>query len=117
MVHEVICFIDGIHFGVAIQCSDGWYKFEYAAGGASGVWGSSGSGGSSGKTTNAVTIKTSAPTGDLYNIGDTKKGLNDIIDFARNGSGFHGSDYGLLDNNCRKFAYALAKFMGVEAGY
>ena len=117
MVHQVICFIDGVHFGLAIECDDGWYKFEYAAGGASGLSGSSSSGGSSGKTTNAVTIKKSAPTGDLYQIGDTTKGLNPIIDFARKGSGFHGSDYGVFDNNCRHFSYALAKFMGVEDGY
>ena len=84
MVHQVICFIDGVHFGLAIECDDGWYKFEYAAGGASGLSGSSSSGGSSsGKTSNAVTIKKSAPTGNLYIIGETYKGLDDIIEFAR----------------------------------
>ena len=76
MVHEVILFIDDIHFGIAIRCSDGWYKFEYAAGGASGLSGSSNSGGSSsGKTSNKVTIKTSPPTGKALKIGDTFKGL------------------------------------------
>jgi hypothetical protein len=41
MVHQVFLFIDEIHFGIAIKCADGWYKFEYAAGGASGISGSS----------------------------------------------------------------------------
>ena len=110
-------FIDGIHFGIAILCADGWYKFEYAAGGASGVSGSSGSGGFLGKTSNAVTIKRSAPTGKSQEIGETDKSLNDIIEFARVGSEFHGSDYGVMDKNCRRFCAAMARFMGVYEGY
>ena len=117
MVHQVYLFIDDIHFGIAIECSDGWYKFEYAAGGASGISGSSGSGGLSGKTSNSVTIKTSAPTGDKKYIGDTSKGLQQIIDYARVGSGFHGSDYGVTDNSCRTFCSKMASFMGLEFGY
>ncbi len=108
MVHQVHLFIDDIHFGIAIKCADGWYKFEYAAGGASGVSGSSGSAGSSGKTSNSVTVKRSAPTGKQKYIGDTHKGLQDIIDYARKDSGFHGSDYGVTDNNCRQFCSIMA---------
>lgn len=117
MVHQVYLFIDGIHFGLAIECSDGWYKFEYAAGGASGLSGSSGSVGFLGKTSNAVTIKRSAPTGKVIRIGETKKGLNEIIKYAREECGFHDSAYGVTDNNCRIFAAKLAEFMGVLDGY
>lgn len=71
MVHQVYLFIDDIHFGIAIKCKDGWYKFEYAAGGASGISASSGSGQMFGKTSNKVTVKNSAPTGKSVYIGDT----------------------------------------------
>ena len=81
MVHQVILFIDGIHFGLAIECSDGWYKFEYAADGAKGL-----SSDSSKSTKNAVTVKRSAPTGEEHYIGDTTRGLDPIIEFARQGS-------------------------------
>ena len=86
MVHQVILFIDGIHFGLAIQCKDGWYKYEYAASGGSGVSSSSSSTSGSSKTTNAVTIKRSAPTGEKIHIGDTNKSLDEINEFARKGS-------------------------------
>ncbi len=77
----MILFIDGIHFGIAIECADGWYKFEYAAGhGSKGVVSSNPA---------KVTIKRSAPTGELHNIGFTNKGLNDIINYARKECGFH----------------------------
>lgn len=117
MVHQVYLFIDSIHFGIAILCQDGWYKFEYAAGGASGLSGSSGSAGLFSKTTNTVTIKRSPPTGKKVHIGDTLKGLQEIIDFARVGSGFHNSDYGVTDNNCRIFCSKMASFMSVKGGY
>ena len=54
MVHKVIMFIDGIHFGLAIECQDGWYKFEYAADGAK----------LNGVQFPPVTIRRSAPTGN-----------------------------------------------------
>jgi hypothetical protein len=54
MVLDVSLFIDGVHFGIAIYCADGWYKFEYASG-----LGSK----SSSNPTAKVTIKRSAPTG------------------------------------------------------
>jgi hypothetical protein len=117
MVLDVFLFIDGIHFGVAVQAADGWYKFEYASGGASGLSGSSHSGGSSGKTSNAVTIKRSAPTGKVQPLGQTRQGLDAIIDFARVGSGFHNSDYGVMDNNCRQFAAGVCDFMGLGKAY
>lgn len=117
MVHHVNLFIDDIHFGIAIYCADGWYKFEYAAGGASGLSGSSHSTGLSGKTSNSVTIKRSAPTGKQQRIGKTMKKLNEIIDFARVQSGFHNSAYGVTDNNCRIFCAKMAIFMGVKSGY
>ena len=69
MVHQVYLFIDTIHFGIAILCQDGWFKFEYAAGGAKGLSGSSGSAGIFSKTSNQVTIKKSAPTGKNLRIG------------------------------------------------
>eukprot|EP00388_Colpodella_angusta_P034740 GDKK01033701.1.p1 GENE.GDKK01033701.1~~GDKK01033701.1.p1 ORF type:complete len:125 (+),score=5.25 GDKK01033701.1:25-399(+) len=114
MVHEVTLFIDGIHFGLAIKCADGWYKFEFAAGGARGFQ-SSGSYISS--TTNQVTIRQTAPSGKIVPIGGTNKGLKDIIDFARLGSNFHGSEYSLNTHNCRHFSTAMASFMGVKAKY
>ena len=79
MPHQVILFIDGIHFGLAIECADGWYKFEYAgeAEGGSGLFSGSSSGSS--KTTNAVSVKRSAPTGEEHNIGVTAKGLDAIV--------------------------------------
>ena len=121
MVHKVHLFVDDIHFGIAILCEDGWYKFEYAAGGASGLSASSGHSGSIGaavvKTCNAVTIKTSAPTGFQVLIGLTSKGLQAICDYARGGSGFHNSLYGVTDNNCRVFCARMAKFMGVHEEY
>ena len=118
MVHEVNLFIDDIHFGIAILCDDGWYRFEYAAGGASGISSSSGSfSGGSSNTTNAVTIKRKGPTGSIHYLGDTRKGLDDIIAHARTHSGFHGTSYGVLDNNCRHFCHSMAKFMGVEQKY
>jgi hypothetical protein len=115
-MHQVLLFVDGIHFGIAIRCADGWYKFEYAAGGASGV--SSGSGSrSSGKTSNAVTVKRTPPTGEVETLGTTNVGLAQIIEFARNGSGFHNSDYGLANHNCRHFSHDLAAMMGLEEQY
>ena len=86
MVHHVILFIDGIHFGLAIECKDGWYKFEYASSGGSGASSSSNSTSGSSKTSNAVTIKRTAPTGEQIFLGDTDKGLDDIIKHAREGS-------------------------------
>ena len=74
MVHEVILFIvdpNFGHFGLAIECQDGWYKFEYAADGGKSV------------ASPAVTVKRSAPTGEQHYIGDSGKGLNAIIEFAR----------------------------------
>ena len=106
--------------GIAIKCEDGWYCFEYAAGGASGSSGSSGSFGSffaSSSTTNKVTVNRYKPPGETRYIGDTKKGLNDVIDFARNKSGFHNSKYDVVENNCRQFARVMAQFMGVENGF
>jgi len=32
MFPEVKLFIDGIHFGIAIETNAGWYKIDYAAG-------------------------------------------------------------------------------------
>ena len=60
MVHQVVLFIDGVHFGLAINCADGWYKFEYAAAGTKSL---------TQKDSKDVTIKRSAPTGNCYNIG------------------------------------------------
>ena len=110
MGYEVTLFIDGIHFGVAIKCSDGWYRFEYAAGGASGSFGSS-------RTTNNVTVKRSSPTGKRHFIGVTSKTLDAIIEFASKGSKFHKSKYDVIDNNCRHFASAMADFMGLAKNF
>jgi hypothetical protein len=118
MTIDVTLFIDGIHFGLAIKCADGWYKFEYAAGGASGV--SSSSASSSGGSSNsnaAVTIKRSAPTGTEKRLGQTAQGLSAIIEYARKHCGFDGSHYALTDNNCRQFCAALADFMGLSSQY
>jgi len=60
MVHNVLLFVDGVHFGLAIKCSDGWYKFEYAAAGTKSL---------TAKDSKAVTIKRSGPTGDTYSLG------------------------------------------------
>lgn len=116
MVHNVQLFIDGIHFGIAIQCADGWYKFQYAAGGASGLSGSLNFG-SFGKTSNKVTIKRTPPTGKVILIGQTSKGLDSIINYARKECGFDDSPYGLTDNNCRIFCAKLADFLEVYKGY
>ena len=75
MVHNVILFKDGIHFGLAIKCTDGWYKFQYAAG--------HGSKGVTSGTIAKVTIKRSAPTGTIFNLGETNRGLQQIIDYAK----------------------------------
>ena len=127
MVHQVELFISkgyigqvGAHMGIAIKCSDGWYCFEYAAGGASGSLSSGGSLGSvfgSSSTSNKVTVNRYDPPGETKYIGDTKKGLNEIIDFARMKSGFHNSKYDVTENNCRQFARVMAQFMGVESGF
>lgn len=112
MVHQVKLFITkgyigqiGAHMGIAILCDDGWYCFEYAAGGASG---SSGSFSASSASSNKVTVNRYDPPGETRYIGDTKQGLNNIIDFARNKSGFHNSKYDVTENNCRQFARAMA---------
>jgi hypothetical protein len=64
-----------------------------------------------------VTVNKYNPPGETRYIGDTKRGLQEIIDFARNESGYHGSKYDVTENNCRQFARALASFMGVEDGF
>ena len=70
MVHKVILFIDGVHFGLAIECADGWYKFEFASGlGSKGV-----SMSLAGKEAK-VTIKRTPPTGKRIVLGLTKRGL------------------------------------------
>lgn len=115
MVHQVNLFIGpGMfsHFGISIKCQDGWYCFEYAAGGAQGVSGSNSSSKSS-ASTNKVTVNKYNPPGETKYIGDTKMGLQQIIDFARNESGFHNSKYDVTGNNCRQFCHIMAKFMGV----
>lgn len=117
MVHQVYLFIDGVHFGIVIKCQDGWYKMEYAAGGASGVTPSNLIVDLLNKTSKAITVRKTPPAGKSYYIGDTNKGLQQIIDFAREESGFHNSDYGLFDNNCRIFCSKLAQFMGVMEQY
>jgi hypothetical protein len=71
MVHKVILFIDDVHFGLAIECADGWYKFEFASGlGSKGVSMSSGGG-----VEAKVTIKRTPPTGKIIVLGMTQRGL------------------------------------------
>lgn len=89
MVHQVNLFITkgfvgqvGAHMGIAIKCADGWYCFEYAAGGASGSFSSYSSSGSS-ASSNKVTVNRYDPPGETRYIGDTNRGLNSIIEFAR----------------------------------
>lgn len=119
MVHQVHLFITkgyigqvGAHMGIAIKCADGWYCFEYAAGGASGS-----SGSKSSASTNKVTVNHYDPPGELRYIGDTSKGLQAVIDYARTESGYHNSKYDVTENNCRQFARVLAEFMGVAEGF
>lgn len=84
MVHQVNLFITkgylgtqvGAHMGIAIKCTDGWYCFEYAAGGVN-------SSSSSGSVGNKVTVNRYDPPGETRYIGDTNKGLDSIIEFAR----------------------------------
>jgi hypothetical protein len=86
MVHQVKLFVTkgvvgqvGAHMGIAIYCADGWYCFEYAAGGASGF-----SSSYSSASTNKVTVNRYDPPGETRSIGETKRGLQEIIDYARN---------------------------------
>lgn len=44
-------------------------------------------------------------------------GLQDIIDYARNQSGFHLSPYDVFANNCRQFVRIMAREMGIEDGF
>jgi hypothetical protein len=98
--------------GIAVRCADGWYCFEYARGGASGISGSNSSSKSS-ASNSRVTIVKSAPPGKTIKIGYTQQGLGDIEKYARE-CGWNGSKYDVTSNNCRKFARELASFMGLE---
>jgi hypothetical protein len=115
--------IEGVHFALYISFADEqWCRLDYARVDESNVV-AAGFASSmnvvSSTTRRHVTVTNERPvrSSRIHRLGPTNRSRDSIDDHAMEGSGFYGSEYSLLDNNCRKFCSNMCEFLGVHEEY